>query len=63
MKEANIEGRLVLAGPGAADTGTCPECGAEVNKRTVTRMDGTVTYFYRHRDGQGKHCPRRYRPT
>jgi hypothetical protein len=35
----------------------------EVHKRHVTRMDGSVTYFYRHVRGQGKGCPRRYRPT
>ena len=63
MQETNIKGKLVLASPDAPDTGTCPDCGAQVQKRHVTRMDGSVTYFYRHKRGQGKECPRRYRPT
>ncbi len=27
------------------------------------RMDGEITYFYRHKRGQGENCPRRYRPV
>jgi hypothetical protein len=27
------------------------------------RMDGATTYFYRHKQGQGDDCPRRYQPT
>ncbi|MGD2145444.1 MAG: hypothetical protein PVH41_01980 [Anaerolineae bacterium] len=63
MQEANVEGKLVAASPDAPATGTYPYCGAQVQKRHVTRMDGTVTCFYRHKRGQGKDCPRRYRPT
>jgi hypothetical protein len=62
MKEAEVNGKLVVAGPDAPGKAICPDCSAEVRKRHVTRMDGTVTYFYRHRLGQGKDCPRRYRP-
>jgi hypothetical protein len=63
MKEAEVNGKLVVAGPKAPDAGVCPDCGGKVQKRRVRRMDGRVTYFYRHRRGQGKGCPRRYRPT
>jgi hypothetical protein len=63
MQEARVNGRVVVAGPDAPDAGACPECRGDVQKRRVTRMDGGVTYFYRHKRGQGKDCPRRYRPT
>jgi hypothetical protein len=61
MKEAEVNGKLVVAGPKAPDTAVCPDCGAEVQKRKRKCMGGTVTYFYRHMRGQGKDCPRRYR--
>lgn len=63
MRKARVNGRLVTAEAGAPDVGVCPECGAEVEKRRRTCMDGSVTYFYRHKRGQGKDCPRRYRPS
>jgi hypothetical protein len=63
MKEAEVKGKLVVAGPEAPDTGVCPHCGGVVQKRRRRRMGGGVTYFYRHNRGQGKGCPRRYRPT
>jgi hypothetical protein len=63
MREVEVNGKLVIAGPDAPDEVVCPECGTEVQRRRVTRMDGTVTYFYRHKRGQGKDCPRRCRPT
>jgi hypothetical protein len=63
MREAEVNGKLVIAGRDAPDTAVCPDCRTEVQKRRVRRMDGGVTYFYRHKRGQGKHCPRRYRPT
>lgn len=63
MKEARVNGKLVTAGPDAPETAVCPACGAQVRRRYVTRMDGEVTYFYRHCLRQGKGCPRRYHPT
>ncbi|MFO7743246.1 MAG: hypothetical protein R6X31_13140 [Anaerolineae bacterium] len=63
MKEAVANGKLVVAGPDAPETAACPDCGTEVSRRHVTRMDGSVTYFYRHQRGKGKDCPSRYRPT
>ena len=63
MKEAVVNGKLVVAEPNAPDTAVCPDCGTEVQKRHVKRMDGGITYFYRHKRGEGKGCPRRYRPT
>lgn len=63
MKEAELNGKLVVAGPDSPDTAICPDCGTEVKKRRRARMDGTVSYYYRHKLRQGKDCPRRYRPT
>lgn len=63
MRDATVEGKLVVAGPDAPEEGVCPECGAEVVKRSRRCMDGHVTYFYRHKRRQGKDCPRRYHPT
>jgi hypothetical protein len=63
MQDARVKGKLVIAGPDAPDVAVCPDCGGEVRKRKRSRMDKGVTYFYRHKRGQGKHCPRRYRPT
>ncbi len=63
MRDAMVNGKLVLAGPDAPDEATCPECGGQVRKRKRRRMDGQVTYFWRHKAGVGDKCPRRYRPT
>ncbi|MFW6116350.1 MAG: hypothetical protein ACOC6F_01360 [bacterium] len=63
MKEAVANGKLVVAGPDAPDTAVCPDCGTEVHNRHVKRMDRSITYFHRHKRGEGKGCPRRYRPT
>ena len=62
MREAMVNGRLVRAGPDSPEKATCPSCGGVVKKRKRRRMDGQVTYFYRHRTGVGEECPRRYRP-
>ena len=63
MKEAVVDGKQVVAGPDAPDTGVCPDCDGELRKRSRKRMGGGITHFYRHVRGQGKDCPRRYRPT
>jgi hypothetical protein len=63
MKNAIVDGKVVIAGPGSPDEATCPDCGTEVRKRRRKCMDGRITYFYRHKRGEGKDCPRRYRPT
>ncbi len=63
MKEASVGGQLVTAGPDAPDRARCPQCGAPVAKRKRSRMDGRMTYFYRHERGQGEGCSRRYNPT
>ena len=62
MREARANGRLVLAGPNSAVEAECPFCGGEVKKRKRRRMDGQVTYFYRHKRGVGEDCQLRYRP-
>lgn len=62
MRRAKVNGRLVVAGPDAPEEAVCPDCGGAVRKRTRQRMGGGVTTFYRHVRGEGKHCPRRYRP-
>ncbi len=63
MKKAIAHDKLIVAGPEAPEVAICPDCGAEVVKRKRTCMDGSVTYFYRHKRGEQKDCPRRYRPT
>ena len=63
MREAKLNGKVIIAKPEAPDTAVCPECGTEVVKRRRTCMGGVVTYFYRHKRGKGKDCPRRYRPA
>jgi uncharacterized C2H2 Zn-finger protein len=63
MREAKVGNRLVVAGPDAPEVGRCPACGAEVQKRKRRTMDKTTTWYYRHKRGQGKDCPRRYRPV
>ena len=58
MQEANVNGKRVPASPDTRAAGTCPDCSAEVQRRHITRMD-----IYCHTRGQGRDCPRRYRPT
>ncbi|HET89417.1 MAG TPA: hypothetical protein ENN99_01560 [Chloroflexi bacterium] len=53
MKHATLDGQLITAGPDSPDRARCPECGASVVKRKRCRMDGAVTYFYRHQ-GAGR---------
>lgn len=62
MHKARVGDRVVVAGPDAPDVATCPECGAEVQKRKRRTMDKTTTWYYRHRQGHGRGCPKRYRP-
>jgi hypothetical protein len=63
MREAMVNGRLVLARPDSPEVATCPACGGVVKKRKRRRGDGQVTYFYRHVMGVGDGCPLRYRPV
>lgn len=63
MVKARVNGKLVVAGPDAPEEALCPDCGGKVRVRHRARMDGETTYFYRHIQGEGKNCPRRYRPT
>ena len=63
MKYAALDKqRLITAGPDSPDRAQCPECGAPVTKRKRRRMDGSVSYFYRHVRGKGERCPLRYNP-
>jgi hypothetical protein len=59
MREAKVEDKIVVAGPDTPDVAKCPACGGEVHKRKRRRMDGGATYYYRHRRGVGKECPKR----
>ena len=63
MREALVDGRLVLAGVDSPEEAVCPSCGGAVKKRKRRKMSGQVTYFYRHETGVGDECPRRYRPV
>ena len=62
MREAMVNGRLVVAGPTSPETAICPSCDGAVKKRKRRRTDGRVTYFYRHQSGVGEECPRRFNP-
>ena len=59
MREAKVEGEVVIAGPNTPDVAECPACGGEIHKRKRRRMDGGVTFYYRHKRGVGKDCPKR----
>ena len=62
MREAMVNGRLVVAGPSSPEKALCPSCGGAVKKRKRQRMD-RQTYFYRHQSGVGVgRCPRRSYP-
>ena len=61
MRKAIVGYQTVTAGPDSPELAKCPACGSEVRKRKRRTMDGTKTWFYRHRDGVGKGCPKRYR--
>lgn len=63
MLEAKVDGQLVRAGPHSPEKGRCPSCGGTVSKRKRRRMDGRVTYFYRHNTAEGIDCPLRYTPV
>jgi hypothetical protein len=63
MKEAQLNGRLVLAGPDSPEMAFCPSCRGVVKRRKRRRQDGLMTYFYRHEPDVGDGCPRRYRPV
>jgi hypothetical protein len=60
MQKALANGRLVSAGPDSPKVAICPSCRGTVEKRRRRRLDGSTTYFYRHKRGVGKGCPRRY---
>jgi hypothetical protein len=63
MRDAKLNGHLIPASPSSPDVATCPDCGGEVRKRRRRVGRWEVTYFYRHRQGVGDGCPRRYRPV
>ena len=60
MLEASVDGQLVQASPDSPEKAQCPACGGAVSKRKRRRMDGTITFFYRHDAGEGNNCPLRY---
>jgi hypothetical protein len=63
MRTALVRGKLVPAGPESPDVAVCPSCKGMVLKRSRKRQGGGTTYFYRHKRGVGKGCPRRCRPS
>ncbi len=62
MQKAKVDGHLVSVGLDSVEEAECPSCGGRVRKRKRQRMDGQVTYFYRHVRGEGKDCQLRYHP-
>lgn len=63
MRDALVNGRLVLAGEDSPEEAAWPSCSGTVKKRRRRKMSGQVTYFYRHERGVGDGCRRRYRPV
>lgn len=63
MRDALVDGQIVLAGEDSPEEAVCPSCDGAVKKRKRRRMGGQVTYFYRHVRGVGDGCLRRYRPV
>jgi len=61
VREAMVDGRMIVAGPDAPEVARCPACGSEVRKRKRRTMDKTTSWFYRHPNGAGKGCPKRYK--
>jgi hypothetical protein len=59
MREAQVDDKIVVAGPETPDVAKCPACGGEVHKRKRRRMDGGVAFYYRYKRGVGKDCPKR----
>lgn len=57
MKEAVVGEKTVTAGPDAPKEARCPVCGG----RVVLRRRGQTRY-YRHADGEGPECSRRFTP-
>jgi hypothetical protein len=62
MRDAMVNGQLVVAGPLSPQDALCPDCCGAVSKRKRRRMDGQVSYFCRHKRGVGEECPRRAYP-
>ena len=62
MQDAVKDGWRVMAGVDSPDAAQCRSCGGQVVKRKRRRMDGAITYFYRHKDSVGASCRLRYRP-
>ena len=54
----------IEAGPDAPEVATCPACSGIVDlrgRRTGKNPD-EKTWYYRHRQGEGRDCPRRSGP-
>jgi hypothetical protein len=60
MQNAKVDDQLIQAGPDSPERARCPACGSTVTKRNRHRMDGSISYFYRHVRGEGEDCPLRY---
>jgi hypothetical protein len=61
MREAIVDKKRITAGPNSPEVATCPACGGEVHIRKRRTMDKTLTWYYRHKNGSEKWCPKRYR--
>lgn len=62
MKDAlNEEKKRIEASSEAPELATCPACGGVVvlRSRKLSKNKGDVIWYYRHRRGEGVHCPRR----
>ncbi len=64
MKTAVTQhGDSVLADAAAPARATCPHCGGQVLLRRRRTMDGTIAYYWRHKNNHRIHCQGRSKPT
>lgn len=54
MREARVNGRLVITGPEAPESGVYPDRGGKVRRRWRKRMRSGAMDFYRRGYGEGK---------
>lgn len=55
-------GNVIPAAEHAPQTAACPHCGDTVFLRQRRSMDGTVSYYWRHKRNRALDCRGRTRP-
>lgn len=62
QKAVGTSGDVIIATEKAPQQAICRHCGETVYLRYRRSMDGTVSYFWRHRRNSALSCPGRSRP-